>query len=68
MPGWLARGGLQAMCSQERVQVRIYWRGFVQFCSLSLISRHGTCSGPGECLCEPGWTGPLCDQVAWFQR
>ena len=25
--------------------------------------RHGTCSGPGDCLCKPGWRGPLCDQV-----
>ena len=28
--------------------------------------RHGTCSGPGDCLCKPGWKGALCDQVDMF--
>merc|ERR1711962_411373 len=32
-------------------------------CDTAPGCRHGRCTLPGECVCEPGWGGPLCDQA-----
>ena len=67
MPRGLAGGTLRGMCNQERMQVSSSFVVVDQknnnTSSKHNHLRHGTCSGPGDCLCKPGWRGPLCDQV-----
>jgi len=40
---------------------RLGWQGpMCKQCAVLPGCGHGTCQGPLECRCDPGWTGLLC--------